>query len=317
MTMNIACATDNNYAPYCGIMLTSLFENNKEHSFSVYILTRGLSEENTTKFNSLASKYHSIITMIELDNDTFKSCPIRENDPVSIVAYYRLALPFVLPQGIQKILYFDVDIIVNKQIDTLYNTDINNVALAACVDLTIDKDVLTKLSLEKIDYFNSGVVLINLDYWRRRQISEQCFDFIEKNPEKITYWDQDALNVILRHVITFMDITNNFQTKYINSSLFETVSDNNRQYILQSAQNPTIIHFSSSDEKPWNKMSDSPYKSFYLYYKRRSLWADSPQIRNYPTLRVYLGWYRRRLETKFGLRESRYIISSIKNHHRQ
>ena len=312
MTMNIACATDNHYAPYCGIMLTSLFENNKEHSFSVYILTRGLSEENTTKFNSLASKYHSIITMIELDNETFKSCPIKEKDPISIVAYYRLVLPFVLPIEIQKVLYLDVDIIVDKQIDTLYNTDVNNVALAACIDYYLSEEILvTKIDKDKKNYFNSGVLLINLDYWRHHQIAEQCFDFIEKNPDKLLFWDQDALNAILQNTVQFMDISYNFISDYLLAVTFEAFPEKIKQSILQSAYNPTIIHFAGK-EKPWNKISDTPYKSFYLYYKRRSLWADSPQISNYPTLRYYLGWYRRRLYAMLGFMKPRFIIMSIK-----
>ena len=52
-----------------------------------------------------------------------------------------------------------------------------------------------------------------------------------------------------------------------------------------------------------------------VYYKKKSLWADVPQEKNYNTLRVLLGWYRRRIETKFGLRKARYIIFSIRNHH--
>lgn len=315
MKMNIACATDNNFAPYCGIMLTSLFESNKEHSFSVYILTKGISEENTTKFNILANKYHSCITMIELDNDTFKSCPIKEKDPVSIVAYYRLALPFVLPKDIQKVLYLDVDIIVDKQIDTLYNTDINNVALAACIDYYLSEEILvTKIDKDKKNYFNSGVLLINLDYWRRHQIAEQCFCFIEKNPDKLLFWDQDALNAILQNKVLLMDISYNYISDYLLAVAFESFPDKTKQCILQSAHNPTIIHF-TGQEKPWNKKCDSPYKSFYLYYKSRSLWADRPQIKNYPTLRFYLGWYRRRLYAMLGFMKPRFIIMSIKRKH--
>ena len=304
--MNIACATDNNYAPYCGIMLTSLFENNKEHSFSVYILTRGISKENTEKLNSLACHYHSTITMIELDSNIFAACPIKEDDRVSIVTYYRLALPFVLPSDIHRVLYLDVDIIVNNQIDTLYNIDINNVALTACLDLNIDEITLSKVGVPKEQYFNAGVLLINLDFWRRNHIAERCFDFIKDNPNLITYWDQDALNATLCNTVPFIDITYNFHSNYLEKANFFVYSEDIKQLVLQRALNPTIIHFTGG-EKPWKAICDSPYKSIFKYYKKKSLWADVPQEKNYPTLRVLLGWYRRRLETKLGLRESRYI----------
>ncbi len=306
MEMNIACATDNNFAPYCGIMLTSLFENNKDHSFTVFILTKELSKENTDKLNKLASLYQQTITMIELDSNTFTACPIKEDDPVSIVAYYRLALPFVLPTDIHKVLYLDVDMIVNKQIDNLYSIDINGVALTACVDLNIDEVTLTKVGVPKEQYFNSGVLLINVDFWRRNHIAEKCFDFIKNHPNLITYWDQDALNATLHNAIPFMDITYNFLTTNLEKQLYNDYSDEIKQRVLQCAQQPTIIHFTAG-EKPWKTICESPFKSVFKYYKKKSLWADIPQEKNYNTLRILLGWYRRRLETKLGLRESRYI----------
>lgn len=35
--MNIVCATDDNYVPLCGIMLTSLLENNRGSHVDIYI----------------------------------------------------------------------------------------------------------------------------------------------------------------------------------------------------------------------------------------------------------------------------------------
>ena len=49
---NILCATDDNYVPYCGIMLTSLFENNKEADINVYILTENLNDINKEKIKN-------------------------------------------------------------------------------------------------------------------------------------------------------------------------------------------------------------------------------------------------------------------------
>lgn len=305
MEMNIACATDNRFAPYCGIMLTSLFENNKKNSFSVFILTKGLSKENVAKLNLLASHYHSTITMIELDSNNFAACPI-EDDRMSIVTYYRLALPFVLPSDIHRVLYLDVDIIVNNQIDALYNIDINDVALSACVDLNIDEVTSSKVGVPKEQYFNAGVLLINVDFWRRNHIAEKCFEFIKDNPNLITYWDQDALNATLHNAIPFMDITYNFRSRYIYEYFFHSFSDDIKRRVSRCALNPVIVHFASMD-KPWHKIYAGPYQSLFLYYKKRSLWADTPQQKNYQTLRQYLGWLRRLFEMEIGLRRPLYM----------
>ena len=90
---NILCATDDNYVPYCGIMLTSLFENNKELNLCIYILAEHLSDRSRNEFAELAKNYDQKIEIITVNNETLKDCPIRIGDHVSIATYYRLLAP--------------------------------------------------------------------------------------------------------------------------------------------------------------------------------------------------------------------------------
>ena len=56
--INVVCATDDKYVPYCGVMLTSLFENNQEREINVYILVdKVLSKRGIAKFDRLAKQY--------------------------------------------------------------------------------------------------------------------------------------------------------------------------------------------------------------------------------------------------------------------
>lgn len=93
---------DDNYVPYCGIMLTSLFENNKEENIVVYILCEKLSDKNIADLESLAIAYNKEIRFIYLTKELFNNCPIREGDHVSIAAYYRIIAPNLLPKEIKK-----------------------------------------------------------------------------------------------------------------------------------------------------------------------------------------------------------------------
>ena len=104
---NILCATDDNYVPYCGIMLTSLFENNKELKLCIYILAEHLSDKSRNEFATLARNYCQRIEIITVENEVFNKCPIRPGDHVSIVTYYRLLAPILLPSNIDTILYLD------------------------------------------------------------------------------------------------------------------------------------------------------------------------------------------------------------------
>jgi len=308
MKMNIACSTDDRFAPYCGIMLTSLFENNKKNSFSVYIMSRDLSEENRTKFDTLARRYSVEINILDMNKYEWRNCPIREEDYISIETYFRLVLPDALPHSVHKILYLDSDIIINAPIDSLYMQDIRDVPLGACTDLLISDEVVTLLGIEKKKYFNAGVLLINIDYFRSFHLLAKCYEIINSCPDKLRYCDQDVLNLVTyrNHQIRYLDTTYNFLTTYSIRTVFNSFPEDIKRRVARCAQNPAIIHF-TSPEKPWHKLYASLYKSLFFYYKEKSLWADTPLQKNYRTLKQYLGWHRVLLEIKIGLRKPPYM----------
>ena len=65
MTINILCATDNNFAPFCGIMLTSLFRNNRNNQICVYIIVdETFSQKEKQRFLSLGTKEGQEINFI-------------------------------------------------------------------------------------------------------------------------------------------------------------------------------------------------------------------------------------------------------------
>lgn len=76
-TINILCATDKNFVPYCGIMLTSLFENNKDEDIVVYLLVDDtVKEQEKSKYLLLAEQYKQSIQIIQVDASTFEKYPV-------------------------------------------------------------------------------------------------------------------------------------------------------------------------------------------------------------------------------------------------
>ncbi len=277
--MNILCTTDDNYVPYCGIMLTSLFETNKSSNINVYlILTDSVSDKNKKLFKILAQKYNQTIFLIDIDEELFKDCPIYEGDHVSQAAYYRILAPKLLPQNIDKILYLDSDIIVARDISGLWKENIEDVALACVVDpICVSEEIYNRLKYDKkYSYFNSGVMLINLDYWRKNDVMERCFYFISKHSEMIRWHDQDALNIVLHKSKKLLPLSYNFQTTYLlkdnpwgGGGFIEEVNN--------TIKSPSIIHFSNA-KKPWIKGSEHPYVDYFLHFRKKSLWKRLPLI---------------------------------------
>ena len=277
--INILCTPDDNYVPYCGIMLTSLFENNEEENIVVYILCEKLSDKNIADLESLAIAYNKEIRFIYLTKELFNNCPIREGDHVSIAAYYRIIAPNLLPKEIKKILYFDCDIIINNNIAELFNTDISGYAMGA----VIDEAYFNKATYERLTYpttfpsINSGVILFNLDYWRKNSTADKCLSYISHNRDKVIFHDQDTINAVLYKEIKRLPLTYNFQTGF----MFTTYNYEAKvkEEIAKHVYTPTVIHYTGCG-KPWHLHSHHPYVKRFLYYREISLWKNTPIIDN-------------------------------------
>lgn len=275
---NILCATDNNFVPYCGIMLTSLFESNKDIVLNVYILTDKLFKENKEKLIKLANKYQQRIEVITINQSLLKNCPIREGDHISLATYYRILAPMLLPGSIDTILYLDCDIVVTDSIRVLYDIDMSDYAIGG----VLDEDCLNEKKYLRLNipynksYINAGILLINIDYWRKRNFVEECFSYIKENREKIQQHDQDVLNAVFYNKKKILPLKYNIQTGFILTNIPEELKQETSKNI-QDILNPVIIHY-TGPHKPWHKGNKHPYRKRFLYYKSISLWNNIPLI---------------------------------------
>lgn len=306
--MDILCATDEQYAPWCGIMLTSLFENNKEEAFRVFVLTNNLSKHTISLYEQLAKNHNSFIHIIKVDNDLVKGFPIRLHDHVTIAAYYRLLAPVLLPKDIDFILYLDVDLIVNDSISELIKmTNMNDLGMAAVIDEAYYEGKSERLRLDKdVVYFNSGVMLINLSWWRANHVYEKCLNVIRTMPDKLLHHDQDTLNVVFQRNKIILPVTYNMQTGFIEAGIYSHYNETLKAEIRQAMTHPIIIHYSGTN-KPWKKRCTHPYAKAFKHYKDLSLWRNEKAIETLFSFRAKLGFYRRRIEIVFGFRGKPFI----------
>lgn len=309
--INILCTPDDNYIPYCGIMLTSLFENNKNYDFDVYVICEAISKINLNNLELLTKHYNANIHIKSVDNNTFNDCPIRVGDHVSIAAYYRLIAADILPKRLDKILYLDCDIIINNDITELYDHNISDYAFAAVIDEAFFYNVkYERLCYDKrYSYINSGVILFNLDYWRKNNLAKKSIEYISKYPERIKFHDQDTLNAVLHKEMKLLPIKYNLQTGFLlthNTQYYK----NELEEIIAAANSPIIIHFTGAS-KPWYKGSRHPFCNLFLYYKSISLWKDEPLKRYKKSLYNHFIELRNKLIWILGIkkRPQSYIIN--------
>lgn len=269
--MEIALATDNNYALACGICIKSIFHNNINEICNVYILTDGLSNKNIKKFNQLSKLKNHHVNIVNISIEHFKNLKVSERFRVSI--YYRFLLPDLINKP--KILYLDCDIIVNDCLKELWDIDLANYSCAAIEDQAGDDIKIHNRIGYDGTYFNSGVLLLNLDYWRKFSIKDKLVEFIYNNPDTCIFPDQDAINIILKNTIKRVGFKFNFQSLLLEGKENLLLHKNKWEQIENAKKKPIIIHYTDSC-KPWHKECIHPLKDYFLHYKSISPWKKSP-----------------------------------------
>ena len=258
MELHIALCTDDNYANHCAIGVTSILENNKNDTCHIYILTVGLTEKNRNRFKYLADFYHKEIDVVTVDGAEIEGLQSTHRLPSSM--YLRFLLPDIV--NAHKCLYLDSDIICRESLREVFETGLTNMAVGAVEDQCGD-DIRIHNSIDMYSrYFNSGVLLMNLDYWREHQLKKKLISYVEMS-KKLTCPDQDALNVCLEGKVVFLDYRYNFQQGMYGN--LDWLSGYKHPAIEVAKQNPLLVHYTSS-EKPWHKDCKHPLKAEYNHY---------------------------------------------------
>lgn len=235
---NIVTAANNDYIKYLLVMLKSLFENNRESHFHVYVLNRDIQKTENDALVRLCNSYKNEVFILNVDDKYFSN--VRKEE-FTVEAYFRLKMFDLLPQNVERALYLDVDIIINKNIEEFYNLDFNGKLIAACTHDRDEKEMLLKVRNGEIlpergDCFNSGVMLYNVKLIRQLYSTRDFFEVIES---KDYYYDQGVLNFL------FWD-----KAKYIDTKLY-----NNRGYKEVNVDDIVIIHYAS--DNPWEMLLDN------------------------------------------------------------
>lgn len=246
--MNIAVATNISFLRYTYVMLTSLFENNRDSAINVYLLYRDIPDEHFSDFRDLSQKYKQKIHFTPVNETVFPGgLPQSDKWPVEI--YFRLALPFILPKEISRILYLDADIIVCRSIKELYNSDFSGHSFCACEDTSSGKlsetqnTLFSEICQGDFTYHNSGVLLMNLDKIRENYSLSFFLDKIAEKKDLLTAFDQDLINYIFFGDFITLDreLYNLPARIYFNSGI---------GYDEVRKANTSIVHFTGP--KPWS-----------------------------------------------------------------
>lgn len=274
----IVFATNENYAPYAGVAITSLVRNaSKKFFYDIYVFYTELSDDIIARFQSMGSKYYKV-TCLDVNDYLNGTVELYKNFHYSKEMYYRIIIPRVLPQY-EKAVYLDCDIVVLGDISKFYSFDVNGYILGAMRDIqhyASVKYVTDTLKLPVKTYINSGVILINCEEFRKREIEKNCMEILGKSKIKFRYPDQDLINIACSGGIKLLDQRWNYIWHY-NFNRFnrpELNLDEDCEKKYQKLKNGIkIIHY-TSNIKPWNNYNTYLTKFEFDYARKTPAFKD-------------------------------------------
>ncbi|MCR4735672.1 MAG: glycosyltransferase family 8 protein [Treponema sp.] len=258
----ICFATDDNYVPFLTVALASLLDNaSKDNFYKIYVLTSHLSQENIDSI--LKQKLeNSSIEFIELSKELDKvQNMFHLRDYYSKETYYRIFIANLFPQY-EKVLYLDCDITVLGDISELYNTQIHGYYVAAAIEEVMQtfevfgNYVEQADGINRKDYFNAGILLINCRRWRNKLIAERFVSLLNRYTFRVVQ-DEDYLNVLCKNNVKKLPLDWN-KTSYKN----EAFDDKNLK----------IIHW-KINWRPW-KYKDVLYEEYFWKYAKMTDFYD-------------------------------------------
>lgn len=274
--MNILLSTDNKYVMPTGVLMHSISINNPVDVNYYLMVNEEFTKESEDELRKVANQYGNYISFHVITKDVTRALPFgKENMPghVSIATYYRLFVAQVLPKSVHKIIYMDGDMIVRGSLEKLWNTNLDGYAIAAVHDMDEQKHIDSQRLPYPMEtgYFNAGMQLINVDYWRKNDCLSVFMNFLKVYADKIVYHDQDVLNSCLYDKKKWVPLTYNFQNGFLLKEKCYPASIDDE--VEKTIFNPLVIHY-STDLKPWNISCFHPYRNVWRLYKKLSQWKS-------------------------------------------
>lgn len=265
--MNVLFAINESFSQHCAVCIQSIKSNNPSVKINIVVVAMDLTNNSIVSIESMESENVRITTKNfdaeELDD--FPQLSFYSKD-----IYLRLWVARYFPEE-DKVLYLDADTIVVGSLLPLWGVDIGDNVLAAVNIPHFDQHEKRGLPLGS-DYFNSGVILFNMDLWRKEDRILQIRNYLIENSERMYCPDQDALNAIFISQKKSLDFKFNAITPFFKKGALQGyISESEVERVRDEV---TVVHFNGL-ARPWLYSTNHPYQKKYIQYLLQTAWANN------------------------------------------
>ena len=264
--IKLLCALDANYLPQLRVLLTSIRLNNPGETFGLYLMHSGLPERELEGLERWCGEVGWEFHSVPVDAALFDGAPVTAQYPREM--YYRLLAGQMLPDSLSRVLYLDPDILVINPLRELWETDMqgNMFAAAAHTGKTELANNVNRIRLgTDHDYYNSGVLLIDLERCRSEVAPDELFAFVREHRRELVMPDQDLLNAVYGDsILPLDDALWNYDARNFNNYMLRSAGEQDMDWVME---NTAILHFCGK-AKPWKPNYIYRFGVLYRHYER-------------------------------------------------
>ena len=261
MSINILYCFDENYNLQALTSMNSLLDEVSE-KVDIYII-----HNNPDSFNSLSNNIEShkntrSINIMKFGKENL-NFPNVANSHVSEATYYRLFIERLLPNTLNNVLYLDADIIciadpikeIKENFNNLSNTKTTVASVFENFSPTEIKELEKRLNINGNNYFNAGVMFIDLEKWRKKSIESLSLKIIKEKNKELKFWDQDILNIIFNDDVSEISNSLNYiiniekQTTIPTATRFIHYAGSFKPWTVRGAIEKNSIHYMNQFRK--------------------------------------------------------------------
>ena len=249
--------TDNYFFPYLSCNIQSIIETSSmENNYDLIIFSYEISSLDRNKIKSLIKNKNNFSIRFKNPKPFLKSLKFFENNQ-NLNNFILLFLPNLLSEY-EKVLFLQNEMIVKSDLAEIYNENLDNFLIGACVDPNSAGfykktssnrknyiDNILKLK-DPFKFFNKGTILFNLLEFRKTFTINEILDFSVKN--NFESFEEDILNKLCENKTKILDISWNVLTED-KEIIFRAPQWLYNNY-LKAFESPKIINFNGG-LKPW------------------------------------------------------------------
>ncbi|MBV8952355.1 MAG: glycosyltransferase family 8 protein [Actinobacteria bacterium] len=287
-TVHIALATDTAYLPWAAVSVLSCQRATSPCRVHVHVLHEGdLTSDAQRAFASMVSHECGEVSFHMVEGSRLDAVPSKGPELGGKTSWIRITLADLLPD-LDRIVYLDADTLTVQSVEPLWTEPLGDAGVAAVANVVepARRGHVADLGIEPTQYFNAGVLVMNLQLMRDENTYERVLDCVGERGKELSWYDQDALNLVFAGRWHALHPRWNTQNSlwYWRAWACEVFGE---RAVHEALSDPAVVHFEGpSIVKPWHYLCQHPFRRHYRDVLQMTPWRDAPLLERTAATRV-------------------------------